>query len=77
MKNVYLARSLDFVVDLNVKAKLEPYSKHFIFLVTYEWAPFVPGRPFQPSLIFPRMARSGHLKGALLGYAPAFLANIK
>ncbi len=42
---------------------------------------FAHGKPFQTSIMFMSkamsLAKSGHLKGASLGYAPTLLTNIR
>jgi hypothetical protein len=58
-----------------------PYSQHFIFIVTYEWAQkakvFVHVRPFQPSLMFASRAGAypseAPFTGSTLGYSPGLI----
>jgi hypothetical protein len=55
------ANTLAYYIGESVAGQAQGwYSQQFIFCVTYEWAQyawvFVPGRLFQPSLIFARKA---------------------
>jgi hypothetical protein len=55
LANIFMDKSIGFDADMKYLGCWRPYSQHFIFFVTYEWAQkakvLVTGEPFQSSIM--------------------------